>query len=183
MSMLESVISPKTVAVIGASNKEGSVGNAVMRNILSGGYNGRTYPVSLTSSMVLGLQCYRSVLQVPGPVDLAVIFVPSKAVSHVLEECGKKGVSGAVVISAGFKESGTEGRHLEEEIVKIAKGYGMRLVGPNCVGLINSAPEVSMNASFTKRMPKSGMVSLISQSGEICGAMLEYARSKGLGFS
>src|SRR5574337_407240 len=162
MTSLHSLVAPNSVAVIGASNKSGSVGNAVIRNILDGGYKGMTYPINPSSKEVLGLKCYGSVMDIPGPVDLAVIIVPSKAVSQVLEECGEKGVKGAVIISAGFKETGVEGKILEEQIAQIARKHGIRLVGPNCVGLINSNPDVSLNASFTKRMPKFGTISLVS---------------------
>ncbi|MDE1828763.1 MAG: acetate--CoA ligase family protein [Thaumarchaeota archaeon] len=180
---LRSIVSPKSIAVIGASNRPESIGNAVVENILNGGYRGKLYPINPSTTEVLGIKCYASVIDVPESIDLAVIIVPSKTVPQVLEDCGKKKVKGAIIISAGFKESGKEGRMLEEQVAQIAKKHGIRLVGPNCVGLINSTPEVSLNASFTKRMPKFGTVSLVSQSGAICGAMLEYAKIKAVGFS
>ncbi len=180
---LRPLVSPKNVAVIGASNKEGSVGNAVMKNILDGSYKGQVYPINPSSEEIMGLKCHGRVTDISESVDLAIVIVPSKAVSQVIEDCGKKGVKGAVIISAGFKETGTEGKILEQQVAAIAKKFGVRLIGPNCVGLINSNPEVSLNASFTKRMPKFGNVSLVSQSGAICGAMLEYAKIKEIGFS
>jgi acetyl coenzyme A synthetase (ADP forming)-like protein len=181
---VESMISPTSVAVLGASNRRGSVGNAVIANIVNGGYTGREYPVNPSSETVLGLRCYRSILEIVEPVDIAVIITPSNIVPKVLEECGKKGgVKAAVIISAGFKEIGEQGKILEDKIKRIAKDYGIRLIGPNCIGFINTDPKVSLNASFTKGMPKSGNIALVSQSGAICVAMLEYAKMRNMGFS
>jgi acetyl coenzyme A synthetase (ADP forming)-like protein len=177
------MVTPATIAVVGASNKEDSVGNAVMVNILHGRYSGKVYPVNPLRNEILGLKCYSSILRINDNIDLAVIITPSKTVPNIIEECGKKGVKGAVIISAGFKEIGEEGRLLEEKVAAIAKKYGVRLIGPNCVGLINASPHVSLNASFTKGIPKYGNIALVSQSGAICGAMLEYARVKNIGFS
>jgi acetyl coenzyme A synthetase (ADP forming)-like protein len=180
---LDPILSPSSVAVLGASNREGGVGNAVIQNILSGKFTGRVYPVNPSSKEVLGLRCYSSILEIHDPVDLAVIITPSRSVPQVMEECGKKGVKGTVIISAGFKETGENGRLLEEEVVGIARMYGVRIIGPNCVGYINASPNVSLNASFAKGMPKYGNITLVSQSGAICGAMLEYAKVKNIGFS
>ncbi len=180
---IRSIIEPNSIAVIGASNKTGSVGNAVIKNILNGGFRGKIYPVNPSGNEIMGIKCYGSVKEVSESIDLAVVIVPNKVVSQVIEDCGKKGIKGAVIISAGFKEAGIEGKKLEEAVVQTAQKYGIRLVGPNCVGLINSDPKVSMNASFTKEMPKFGNISLVSQSGAICGAMLEYAKIKEIGFS
>jgi acyl-CoA synthetase (NDP forming) len=181
---IESIISPTSIAVLGASNRRGSVGNAVIANIVNGGYTGRVYPVNPSSETVLGLRCHRSILEIVEPADIAVIITPSNVVPPVLEECGKKGgVKAAVIISAGFKEIGERGKILEDKIKRIAKDYGIRLIGPNCIGFINTDPRVSLNASFTKGMPKSGNIVLVSQSGAICVAMLEYAKMRSMGFS
>ena len=180
---LNSLISPSNVAVLGASNRVGSVGNAVMTNILSGGFNGRVFPVNPSSGTILGMKCYSSILDIEHQVDLAIIITPSKVVPHVIEECGKNGVKTAIIISAGFKEIGEQGKVLEESIKRIAKNYGIRLVGPNCIGIINTDPKISLNASFTKGMPKSGNIALVSQSGAICVAMLEFANMRNIGFS
>src|SRR5215831_3550753 len=180
---IESMFSPTSIAVLGASNRKGSVGNAVMINIISGGFAGKLYPVNPSSETILGLKCYSSILQIAEPVDLAIIITPSKVVPKVLEECGKKGVKAAVIISAGFKEIGEQGKILEEKIKSVAKSYGIRILGPNCIGFINTDPKVSLNASFTKGMPKSGDITLVSQSGAICVAMLEYAKTRNVGFS
>ncbi len=180
---IEAIVSPRSVAVIGASNKKDSVGNAVIKNLVDANYSGVLYLINPSSSEILGIQCYSNVQNIEGPVDLAIVIVPSDAVPQVIEECGKKGVKGAVIISAGFKEAGELGKKLENQVIEIAKKYGVRLLGPNCVGFLNADPKISLNASFVKRMPKFGNVSLVSQSGAICGAMLEYAKIKEIGFS
>jgi acetyl coenzyme A synthetase (ADP forming)-like protein len=180
---VENIFSPTSVAIIGASNREGSVGNAVIVNILSGGFTGKLYPINPSSDTIIGLKCYKNILDIDYPIDLAVIITPSNIVSQVTEDCGKKGVKAAVIISAGFKETGEQGKILEDKIKRIAKDYKMRLIGPNCIGFINTDPNVSLNASFTKGMPKSGNIALVSQSGAICVAMLEYAKMRNMGFS
>jgi acetyl coenzyme A synthetase (ADP forming)-like protein len=179
----ENIISPTSIAVLGASARIGSVGNAVMTNIISGGYAGKLYPVNPSASTVLSLKCYKSIIDIEDPVELAIIITPSSTVPSLMEECGKKGVKTAVIISAGFKETGEQGKILEAKIKAIAKDYGVRIIGPNCIGIINTEPKVSLNASFTKSMPKSGNIALVSQSGAICVAMLEYAKTRGIGFS
>uniref|UniRef100_UPI00064E57CD CoA-binding protein n=1 Tax=Palaeococcus ferrophilus TaxID=83868 RepID=UPI00064E57CD len=126
---------PKSVAVIGASNKEGKIGNAIMKNLINFGFKGRIYPVNVKEKEVLGLKAYPSVSAIPDEVDVAVIAIPGKFVPDVIDECGEKGVKAAVVISAGFKEAGRV--ELEEELVKRAKKWGIRLVGPNCLGVTN----------------------------------------------
>ncbi|MFQ5969594.1 MAG: acetate--CoA ligase family protein [Nitrososphaerales archaeon] len=180
---LDSLFSPTSVAILGASNKDGSVGNAVMTNILRGHFTGTVYPVNPSGNEVLGLKCYKSILDISTPVDLAVIITPSKTIPKVMEECGKNGVKSALIISAGFKETGEEGQLLEEQVKEIAMKRGIRFIGPNCVGMINADSKISLNATFTKGMPKYGNIALVSQSGAICSAMLEYARSRNIGFS
>ncbi len=180
---MDAIVTPMSVAVIGASHREGSVGNAVIKNLVDANYTGVLYPVNPSSSEILGIGCYSNIRNIKGTIDLAIVIVPSKAVPQVIEECGRKGVKGAIIISAGFKEVGELGKKLENQVIEIARKYGMRLIGPNCVGFLNSDPNISLNASFVKRMPKFGNVSLVSQSGAICGAMLEYAKIKEIGFS
>ncbi len=180
---LEKVIAPTSIAVLGASNKEKTVGNAVIDNILRSHFTGRVYPVNPSYKEVLGLRCYSNVLEIEEAVDLAVVITPRDVVPKVVEECGKKGVKGAVIISSGFKEVGEEGAIIEKRITAIAKQYGIRIIGPNCLGFINAAPSISLNASFTKGMPKFGNIMVVSQSGAICAAMLEYAKTKNIGFS
>ena len=146
---LKSLISPSSVAVFGASNRVGSVGNAVITNILYGGFSGRVFPINPSSDTILGMRCYSSILDIEHHIDLAIIITPSEIVPHVMEECGKKGVKTTIIISAGFKEIGEQGKVLEESIKRVAKNYGMQIVGPNCIGIINTDPKVSLNASFT----------------------------------
>lgn len=180
---LDCIISPKSVAVLGASNREGSVGNAVIKNIILGGYEGRIYPVNPSSSQVSGLACYSSLLDIKDQIDLAVVITPSHTVPDVIDECGKKGVKGSLVISAGFREIGGEGAMLEQKLVQAARKYNVRVIGPNCVGFINTSKSISLNAAFTKGMPRPGNIALVSQSGAICGAILEYAKARNIGFS
>jgi acyl-CoA synthetase (NDP forming) len=154
-----------------------------MTNIISGGYAGKIYPVNPFADTILDLKCYKSILDIKDKVELAIIITPSSTVLSIMEECGKKGVKTAVIISAGFKETGEQGKILEDKVKAIAKEYGVRIIGPNCIGFINTDSEVSLNASFTKAMPKDGNIALVSQSGAICVAMLEYAKTRNIGFS
>jgi 4-hydroxybutyrate---CoA ligase (ADP-forming) len=180
---LEHIICPSSVAVFGASNKEGSVGKAVTINIISGEFTGKIFPINPSSNTVLGLKCYKTIFDIESHVDLAVIVTPSSTIPQIMEDCGKKGVNGAIIISAGFKETGIQGKQLEEKVREISKRHNMRVIGPNCIGYINTNPSVSLNASFTKRMPHPGNIALISQSGAICAAMLEYCEARNMGFS
>ena len=180
---VEAIVSPRGIAVIGASDKKDSIGNAVIKNLVDAKYSGILYPVNPSNSEIFGIKCYPNIKDIEGPIDFAIVIVPSKAVPQVIEECGTNGVKGAVIISAGFKEAGEQGKKLENQVIDIAKKYGIRLIGPNCVGFLNSDPKISLNASFMKRMPAFGNISLVSQSGAICGAMIEYAKMKEIGFS
>jgi len=179
--MLEGLFSPKSIAVIGASHTPGKLGYDVLNNIQSHGFTGKIYPINPTTDTILGLQAYPSVTVVSGKIDVAVITVPADVVPTVLRECGKKKIPFAVVISAGFKEVGPEGKQKEEELVAIAKRYNIRLIGPNCLGYI-SAPS-HLNASFASGMPQQGNIALISQSGAVGVAMLDWAYQSHLGFS
>ncbi|MCS7252826.1 MAG: acetate--CoA ligase [Armatimonadota bacterium] len=180
---LKPVFCPHSIAVIGASRDPNSVGQSIFRNILMGGYRGVLYPVNPRADFILSVKAYPSIMEVPGDVDLAVIVVPAPIVPQVLDECGRKGVKGAIVISAGFKEIGGEGIERERRIKEIADNYGIALIGPNCLGVINTDPAVSMNASFAGRMPQAGRIAFISQSGALCTAVLDYARGQNIGFS
>ncbi|MFH1722364.1 MAG: GNAT family N-acetyltransferase [Candidatus Altiarchaeota archaeon] len=178
---LKAIFSPKTVAVIGASNDKGSVGYSLMANLLGRGYEGTVYPVNLKRDSIQGVHAYKNIGDVPRKVDLAVIATPAKTVPQIVEECGQAGVKGVVVISAGFKEIGKKGKELEKEISKILKKYDMRLIGPNCLGVIN--PRLKMNASFAIKMPNEGSVAFISQSGALCSSVIDWAESRNIGFS
>jgi acetyltransferase len=180
---LEAIFSPKSVAVVGASNRPESVGNAIFKNILLGGFAGTLYPVNPKAPSICGVHAYTSVSAIPDEIELALIIVPATAVPEVLEECGRKGVRGAVVVSAGFKEVGPEGAALEKRAVEIARRYNMPLVGPNCLGVINTDAATMLNASFGRVMPKRGNLAFVSQSGALCAGILDYARGRDIGFS
>ncbi len=179
--MLDMFFNPRAVAVIGASRTPGKLGYGVLHNIIHHGYKGSIYPINPKADEILGLPCYPSVSQVPGPIDLAVILIPSAYVAEVLIECGEKGIEGAIVISAGFREVGHEGWQREREIVDIARRYGMRLIGPNCLGIIDTV--ASLNASFAVGMPRRGSIAFMSQSGALCTSVLDMALADAVGFS
>ncbi|MHC4271719.1 MAG: acetate--CoA ligase alpha subunit, partial [Planctomycetota bacterium] len=171
------------IAVVGATNRPGSVGLAVFRNLLSADFHGVLYPVNPKAEFVQSVKAYPSLTDIPDDVDLAVIIVPAKIVSDVLVQAGKKNVKGAVIITAGFKEIGAKGLELENQLKDIAKKYNISLIGPNCLGVINASNDVCMNASFATKMPKSGNIAFISQSGALCTAVLDYAQGRDVGFS
>ena len=148
--------------------------------MIESGYSGSVYPINPNAEEILGLRCYPSVLDVPGEVDLAVISIPSAYVMQVAEECGRKGVKALVVISAGFKETGHEGAMLERQLIELAEKYGMRIQGPNCLGLINTSS--SLNLSFATAMPKTGRIGFISQSGALGTAVLDWVLKEDIGF-
>jgi len=181
--MAESVIlSPKSIAVIGASDKRGSVGATITSNIMNG-FKGTVYPISPSRDTVFYKKAYKSVLDVPKSIDLAVIVIKNTLVAPVLEECGKKKVKGVIIITAGFKEVDEEGAKREQEIKDIAKKYKIQIIGPNCLGVMNLDPKTMMNSTFLKVTPKSGKIALVSQSGAICAALVEDASAQGIGFS
>lgn len=181
--MNESVfLSPKSIAIIGASDKEGSVGRAITSNIMKG-YTGKIFPISSTRETVFDKKAYKSVLDVPEEIDLAVVITKNDVVPSVLEECGKKKLKGAIIITAGFKEVNEEGAALERKLGEIAKQHNLRIIGPNCLGVMNLAPQTMMNSTFLKVTPKSGGIALVSQSGAICAALVEDASAQGIGFS
>jgi len=178
---LEKFFTPSSVAIIGASTRPGKVGNDILRNMLSSGYEGAIYPVNPRASEILGVKCYRSVLEVEGGIDLAVVVVPAAAVVSVVEECGRKGVEAVVVISAGFKEAGAEGLARERELAGVAKQFGIRVVGPNCLGVMVTS--TGLNTTFAAGMPKRGNVSLMSQSGALATAIIDWSIQQGIGYS
>ena len=172
---------PKSVAVIGATPTPGKVGNIVIENLYGEGYPGKVFLVNPSHKEILGMPCYRSVLDCPGEVDLAVVVVPAKLVPTVMDEAGRKGVKAAVVISAGFSEGDDEGKAREKEVLRIASEHGMMFVGPNSLGVI--APHARMNASFARTTPLKGSIAFFSQSGAFCTAAIEYSVREMLGFS
>lgn len=183
MNNLDAIFNPKSIAIVGASRQPGSVGFSLLANVIDSRFQGIVYPVNPKAKGILGIKCYPNVIEIPDVVDLAVIIVPSTIVPAVLEECGQKGIKGAIVISAGFKEIGGEGLNLEEKVKNISQRYGISLVGPNCLGIMNTASECSLNATFGTQMPSSGNIAFMSQSGALCVAVLDYAKEANIGFS
>ncbi len=179
--MLDTFFRPQSVAVIGASRDPEKLGYAVLANLEKGGYRGRLYPVNPKASEILGLPAYPSVLDIPDPVDLAVVVIPYRFVPAVLEQCGQKGVPAVVVISAGFREAGREGLERERELVEIARKYDLRIIGPNCLGVIDTA--TPLNATFAAGMPPAGPIAFMSQSGALGTAVLDMAMAGRIGFS
>ncbi|MBA7599760.1 Peptidyl-lysine N-acetyltransferase PatZ [subsurface metagenome] len=180
---VESIMNPTSIAVVGATNRTGSVGLAVFRNILDSGFKGVLYPVNPKAKSVQSVKAYPKLMDIPDEVDLVVVIVPAEIVCSILEEAGQKQVKAAIVISAGFKEMGGHGVELENSVKEVVRKYGIRLVGPNCLGVINSNENVRMNASFATKMPKAGNIAFISQSGALCTAVLDYAEGRDIGFS
>lgn len=174
-------LSPSSIAIIGASEKPG-VGKAIFLNILNG-YRGKIYPITPSSSSVFGIKAYKSVLDIPEDVDLAVVATPSKIVPSVMEEIGKKKIKASIIVSAGFKEVDEAGAKLEEQIQEIGRHHGIRIIGPNCLGIMSLTEQNLMNLTFLKITPKYGEIALVSQSGAICAATVEDAMAQGIGFS
>jgi len=183
VASLKAFFEPRSIAVIGASKRKDSIGNRLFLKILHQEFKGVVYPVNPNAKVVGAVQAYPSVLDIPEEVDLGIVIVPAELVNHVVEQCGQKGVRCVVVISAGFGESGEEGLKRQEELLETVRSYGMRLIGPNCMGIINTNPEVSMNATFSAVFPPAGNVAMGSQSGALGVAILDYARRLNLGLS
>ncbi len=180
---LHPILNPESIAVVGATNRPGSVGQAVFSNLIQGGFQGVLFPVNPKARSVHGVKSYPSLLEVPDEVDLAVMVVPPEAVLETMEQAAVKGVKGAVVITAGFKEVGGPGLERENRLRQAAHEAGMPLVGPNCLGVINTNPAVRMNASFAVRSPKPGRIAFLSQSGALCTSVLDVAAGRNIGFS
>jgi acetyltransferase len=178
---LDKIFNPRSVAIIGASDEEGTVGYALMKNFTEHVFEGKIYPVNIRKTEIHGLKTYQTIEQIPEPVDLAVIATPAKTVPDMVEQCGKAGIKGVIIISAGFKEIGPEGKALEEKIQEIKKKYGLRIIGPNCLGVIR--PNIHLNATFIGKMPKPGNIAFISQSGALGSAILDWAIHENIGFS
>jgi acetyltransferase len=179
--MLETLFSPKSIAIIGASRTEGKLGYAVLANIIESGFSGDIYPVNPKADQILGLSCYSGLENIQGEIDLAVIVIPANYVIGTLEACGERGVGSVIVISAGFRETGHEGLMAERKMAEIAQKYQMRIMGPNCLGVIDTlAP---MNASFAVGMPRQGKIAFMSQSGALCTSILDIALAEDVGFS
>jgi acetate---CoA ligase (ADP-forming) len=178
-----SVLEPRSVALVGASRREGSVGGEVLRNLVEAGFAGDLYPVNPAAAELIGLQAYPSLSQVPGEVELAVIAVPAPAVVAVAREAATKGARTLVVLSAGFSETGAEGSERERELLAVCRENGMRLVGPNCLGVLNTAEQTRLDATFIPHRPPAGNVGFVSQSGALGLALAEFAEERRLGVS
>jgi acetate---CoA ligase (ADP-forming) len=183
IASLQPILKPKAVAIIGASRYPGTIGNLLMRCILQSGFSGIVYPVNPNTEAVLSVKSYPSVLDIPGKVDMAIIAVPAAIVNKVADECGQKGVRALIVISDGFRERNPEGAAMEEVLRSITLSYGMRLVGPNCMGVINTDPKVRLNATFSQVYPNEGNVAFLSQSGAMGLTILEHAKNLNMGIS
>ncbi|MCP3688717.1 MAG: bifunctional acetate--CoA ligase family protein/GNAT family N-acetyltransferase [Gammaproteobacteria bacterium] len=178
---LKSIFEPESIALIGASERKGSIGQQTLLNILEGGFKGKIYPVNPGHKEVMGLACYASLSDIDHPIDLVVIAIPAKKIARVMHQCSQHPVRAIIVMSAGFSEIGRKGEALQNEIVDIAKTYNIPLMGPNCLGIIR--PRVGLNASFAKSSARKGHVALVAQSGALCTALLDWADSQGFGFS
>jgi len=178
---LDKIFNPQSIALIGASDEEGSVGYALIKNLTELGYEEKIYPVNIHKHEILGFKAYQTVNQLPETVDLAIIATPANTVPDLVEQCGKAGIIGIIIISAGFKEIGPEGKALEDKIIEIKKKYNLRVIGPNCLGIIR--PSINLNATFATKMPKPGRIAFISQSGALGTAILDWAIHENIGFS
>ena len=180
---LDAVFCPKSVAVLGVTATPDTVPYDIFHNILSSGYRGTVYPVAPGKRSICAVQAHRYVLDIEDQVDQAVIVFPANVVDRALEQCGKKGIKSAIVISAGFREVGPQGVQREQRLKDICAEYGIAMIGPNCLGVINTDPDICLNASFARKMPAAGRIAFLSQSGALCTAVLDYAREKQIGFS
>jgi len=178
---LDKLFNPSRIAVIGASDKEGSVGAKLLRNLIGVGYKGAVYPVNPFRPIVQGITAYPTIERIPRKVDLAIIATPAHTVPQIVEECGRAGVSGLIIISAGFKEAGEEGKNLEKQILKLKNNYNMRIIGPNCLGVMH--PGIKLNATFANKAADSGKLAFISQSAALCASVLDWASGAHVGFS
>ena len=178
---LDAIFAPRAVAVIGATEKAGSVGRAILWNLISSPFGGTVYPVNPRRSNVLGIRAHPQISSIPEAVDLAVIVTPAPAVPQVISECVQAKVKGAIIISAGFKEIGPHGAELEQEVLEQARRGAMRLIGPNCLGVMR--PQGGLNATFAAQTARAGSVGFLSQSGALCTAILDWSLRVQVGFS
>jgi acetyltransferase len=180
---LVKIFNPKSIAVVGTNNVKGTVPYDILFNILKTEFTGVVFPVSPGEKSICSVKAYKYVVDIPDPIDLAIIVFPSAVCHMALEQCGQKGIKGVVIISAGFKEVGEKGLEREKLLRQIAEKYDMSIIGPNCLGIINTDPFINLNASFARKMPEQGNIGFLSQSGALCTAVLDYALSKHIGFS
>jgi len=179
--MKDSIIFPKSIAVVGVSKEKNKIGSVIYSNAIEGGYNGKVYPVNPKYKEIDGKTCYPDILSIGGPIDMVCIVIPSQFVGSVVDDCIEKKVQSVIIISSGFKETGQEGKEMEEEIVSKLKKAGIRLIGPNTLGIINN--DINLNLSFARKNPGEGTTAFISQSGAFCTAILDMAVRDSIGFS
>ena len=180
---LDAIFRPRSIAIIGATPRPGTIGRETLNNVFAAEFKGKVFPVNPRYEVIHSVKCYSTVLDVPDAVDLGVIIVPKQYVRDTVRQCGEKGVKGVVVISAGFSEVGAEGKAREREVLKVVRDYGMRMIGPNCFGVVNADPDICLNVTFGKIFPKHGNVGFITQSGAMGEAVMNQAAELGIGFS
>jgi len=180
---LDAIFRPRSIAIVGASRRRGSIGREILHNLIEYEFNGPVFPINPHAEFIHSIKCYPTVLDVPHDIDLAIIVVPKEQAVEAVEECGQKGVKGIVMITAGFREIGGRGIEREEKLGEVVRKYGLRLVGPNCMGVINTDPRYRMHATFAPSHPLVGNVGFLSQSGALGAAILDYALDLNLGFS
>ena len=183
IASLRTFLNPKSVAVIGASRRPNTIGNFVFRNLIQQDFKGVVYPVNPKAESIAAIKAYASILDIPGDVDLAIIITPAETVQHIVEECARKGGKGVVVLSSGFADTGPEGLERQNRLLKTVRSYGMRLLGPNCMGLVNTNPSVNLNATFSYVFPPQGNIAFATQSGVLGSAILMYSNSLNIGLS
>ena len=183
MQNLDKIMRPKSIAVVGASTKEHTIGSDIMKRLQEYKFNGNIYPVNPKGGIIEGLQAYTSVLEVPGEIDLAIIVVNAKFVLSTIDQCHEKGIKGLCIITAGFKETGKEGAELEKQLLEKVREYGMRCVGPNCLGVVNTHPDIRMDGCFAESLPERGNIGFVSQSGALGGGILNILKDLNLGFA
>lgn len=180
---LDKIMRPKSIAVIGASTKPATIGSELMQRLRDYKFNGNIYPVNPKGGVIEGFQAYTSVAEIPGDVDFAIIIIPQKFVLDTLDQCNQKGIKGICIISAGFKEAGAEGAQAEKDLLAKLQEYGMRCVGPNCLGVLNTHPDIRMDATFAEALPERGNIGFVSQSGALGGGILNILKDLNLGFA
>lgn len=180
---LDKIMKPKAIAVVGASTKEHTIGSDIMKRLQEYKFNGKIFPINPKGGVIEGLQAYTSVLEVPEEIDLAIIVVNAKFVLSTIDQCHEKGIKGLCVITAGFKETGKDGAELEKQLLDKVHEYGMRCVGPNCLGVVNTDPEVRMDGCFAESLPERGHIGFVSQSGALGGGILNILKDLNLGFA
>jgi acetyltransferase len=178
---LSHIFNPTRIAVVGASEREGSIGARILDKLISAGYNGTVFPVNPFRETVKSITAYPSISKIPCKIDLAVIATPAHVVPQIVEECGKAGVAGIIIISAGFKEAGEDGESLEKQLLEHQKKYRMRIIGPNSLGVIR--PKINLYATFADKQASPGKIAFISQSAALCASALDWASEAQVGFS